>query len=81
MFAFRRDKWRLFFRLLLDFVDEILCVARGRPEYDSAPRNGAEYRFHEYQEAREEQRCERQGSSGIGTGPPVVVGSVDEGSQ
>jgi len=69
------------FRLLSDFVDETLCIARGRPEYDSAPRNGAEYRFHEYEEAREEQRRERQVSSGIGTGPPIAVGSIDEGSQ
>lgn len=73
----------LTFRLQSDFVDEALRLARGRSEYDPAPRNGAEYRFHENQDTGEEQRCEYQVSSGLGTGmvPPMGVGSVDESSQ
>jgi len=79
----RLDVIKSSFRLLSDCVDEALRVARGWSEYDSAPRNGAEYRFRKYQKAREEQRCECQVSSSIGTtgiGPPIGVGSVDEGS-
>lgn len=76
----RFDVIKSSFRPLLD---EALRVARGWSEYDSASRNGAEYRFHEYQEAREEQRREYQVSSGVGTGfgPPTAISSVDESSQ
>lgn len=61
---------------------EVLRIARGWSEHDSAPRNSAEHRFYEYQKARKKQRREDQVSSGgVVPRPPMSVGTSDESGQ